>query len=226
MCMHESLKERFEKYHGKGSFDKWRKFFENPALTFQEIADKKSSTKQEVSKIYTKYFTSILPYSSGRERRMVNTFEQNLLSLTKNPQDELTKIAEKNNFIINRIPRGLSNFTTCPKFRTTQIKLDDRLCAVHSPKRSRTVSGYLVGVKPSNDLKVEFQICIVKIKGFKKRCFVIPNAYLEAAGYIERNGDAKHIYLPISPNHESKTLKPKNDWWQFENAWFLIKKMV
>lgn len=60
----------------------------------------------------------------------------------------------------------------------------------------------------------DFRIVVVDPPGYQRRCFIVPAIML-----LEK----KIYYIPAERTPIYPTNPPKIDWWEYENAWHLIK---
>ena len=69
----------------------------------------------------------------------------------------------------------------------------------------------------------EFQIFIQEISGRQGRIFLVPSSVILSGRFYFSETGYVCIFLPIEKLPIYKNRKPRIDWWQYENAWHLIK---
>jgi hypothetical protein len=211
-------RQGFEARHGLGSLVRLYRLLAQDCRSFVEVGREFGLTRERIRQIYKTRLAQYLPRKSGHERTRACTLarvhvkpwpKQTLMAWRLARQAGL-HVSHMNyvrsNGVVDTFRRILLvNGKRCKiHFLTNEIK-----CGYRCYARIRAFSPSLK--------KDEFQIFIVQVKGFDRRVFVAPSKTILAAGYSD------DLYLSLERKPVYKNHRPRIDWWQYENAWNLLK---
>ena len=112
--------------------------------------------------------------------------------------------------------------------RTKRFLANGRLCNLHDLKkafrfgRDKRWSANMAFLLPTL-LKVEWLIVRVQVAGFPEHWFVIPSLKLQKL-FAGSNSKRKNFRFPLEKLPVYHNRLPMIDYWQYEDAWHLIKK--
>lgn len=216
----------------KTTFDEYLKLFANDCTSFTNIGENRPKrlrlSREMVRLVYRKCFADLFPRRpGGRVRQKFCTLKRIKIKSRELPMDGATKeVAEA------AVRKGLTfekeqvkGRQPCFVFKKRVLWLNHKRCLVGlatkkwSPRGTNRSYTHIWWSK--NYLKsADFAVITQKVPGFPERFFIIPTADLLK---ILRDKKRKSFYLPLGRLPVYRNRRPRIDWWQYENAWHLLK---
>jgi len=198
--------------------------------SFTEVGRIFGITKWAVSKTYTKRLAPYLPQKGGYDRKRTCTIARHQAKPLPEFPLEVWKEARKHGILV---ARSLSVVNSKYRTQTRELLLNDKLSKIRFLRNKVSCKAAVncayahaqISVTSLSDYK--FQIIVVEVEGFARRYFVIPSeviAFNRKSYYSQkRRCEEYYINLPLQKVPIYKNIKPITDWWQYENAWNLLK---
>lgn len=218
MIREENRRARLEATYQLTS-DELHKLFIDPANRFSEIAKQLGVTRERVRQIYRDLFSQRLSYQNGRQRWSAHTqarIKQRLNELVATPRDRyllhISRVAKRAGLDVQFIPQKIARLSASSGgLLRHRVMLNGKMCVISHG--TFIIGGRLVPFPSYIVSSAAFKICIAHINS-KQFYFVIPASELRKAGST--------IYLPVG-YLKHRAGKQKIDWWQFKDAWHLLK---
>ena len=218
------------------TFEEYLELFANDCNTFVQIARGRGGNGENLHCLtirdrYHRYFEELFPSRRGcHKRRKLCAIKKRKLCETKKKEmnargragisrselmNELISCAEQNNLNWSVVDTGRPSNKT--------ILINEKKCRILFVSRAwRTPSHsgrLLTHLQISSQIlnQTDFIIVYQKISDIK-RFFVMSAHILQVY-----SGAIKSFYLPIEKLPAYRSHPPKVDWWQYENAWHLLK---
>lgn len=178
-----------------------------------EIAKRAGVSRERIRQIYNARFRDQLGGLSGVGRNRLNWEEKHFpgLEASWSPATRRVAATARENdmevFPVPVIPR------TKGRGHSHLLVINGRSCLVRTARSHYVpkVGGrryYHFGIRRVKD---DFTIFVTRV-----RIFVVPNTML-------RDRYSHHLYLPVDKLPPYNNIQPGVDWWQYENAWELLR---
>lgn len=221
------------RHKDKTTFDEYLEMFANDCTSFTNIGEDRPEqlriSREMVRLVYRKYFVNLFPRrSGGRVRQKFCTLKRIKIRSRELPTGgvikEVAEAAAKNGLTFEKEQVKGQSLAT---FKQGVLRLNHKRCLVKSAAKKRQTSGgkrfytHLHFHWHKNFLKsADFAVFVQKVPGFPERFFIIPTADLLKMWGDKKTGD---FYIPLERLPVYHNIRPQTDFWQYENAWHLLK---
>lgn len=214
------------------TFDEYLELFANDCTSFASIGENRPKrlrlSREMVRLVYRKYFVDLFTRRpGGRVRQKFCALKTIKIKSRELPTDgaikEVAEAAVKKGLTFEKEQIKGRSF---PVFRKRVLWLNYKRCLVRlatekwSPRGTKRF--YIPIWWSKNYLKsADFAVIVQKVLGYPERFFIAPTVDL-----LEIWGDKKTIgsfYIPLEKLPVYQNIRPRIDWWQYENAWHLLK---
>lgn len=210
------------------TFEQYLELFTDEANTFTAIAKALSLSKERVRQVYNNYFSSLFPdRPSGhalyaRKRRELAARSLRLSA----PVAELADWLRQRNYHCEGVPLFYAT-GTIRAFQQGALLINKKYCQVRTVHCTATThagnwpSYTPVRVTIRSIRRYDFLIVIQKVKGYPKRSFIIPITDILK---VYTGPGIKTLYIPLKKLAPYHNRYQRMDFWQYENAWPLLKQ--
>lgn len=238
---------RFERntpyrHKDRTTFDEYLELFASDCNNFTIIGKEKPRrwrlSREMVRLIYNKYFSDLFPHrSSGRSRNRFCLLKKVAIRARELPTEEclvkeVCEVATRQGLDFKREPKlGIKVTSQELYFRIDSVRINNKLCQLHkvtkvfksSPRAKRFYAHVHISVNSART--AEFIIVQTKIENYPIRFWIIPAAEFLKIFNDKITSGVKYIwlYLPVEKLPVYRNMKPKTDWWKYENAWYLLR---
>lgn len=215
------------------TFDEYLKLFASDCNSFKNISEDRLEQQrisgEMVRLVYKRYFANLFPRRlNGRVRKGFCDLKTAKIKAKELPEDgllrDIAEEASKNGLTFEKERIGR---VTAVLFKGRTILLNGKRCCIScivnkwrpSPRGHRFFAhaGFSVAKLSQHD----FLIIKTAVVDYSERYFIIPTAEI-----FRYSGSSwrRYLYLPLKKLPVYNNHRPKIDWWQYENAWHLLKE--
>jgi hypothetical protein len=203
--------------------------------TISRVSFETGLSKQAIYQIYKKYFRDLFGVSGWTNFRIVRRKERaTRVAYRKGEQlereniKEIVKSAQEAGLFISAVV--LENQTGA-RVSTKLLLINNMVCYIHTmsacwkifPEAKKVYAR--AGISCRTLRSASFQVYLVNARGFPQRIFVVPSDLLLKEYASTLKGKYPTVYLPVYNEQAYHGQQPRIDWWQYENAWHLLKEV-
>ena len=204
--------------------------FSDSSKSFTSIGDEAGITKQRVSEIFKRYFAEFLIGKGGNQRSKARHLKNHCAAARTFPPDtvigKVADLALQNHCLALRMPARQWKVALQTMFLKNALIINSQRCMIYNPRNvflPNKESAYAyahVEVLRRKLSDYDFVVIYTKPVGRAERVFIIP---CEEVRKVSRTGSSRGVplYIPLE-RIRSSTLRPKIDYWRYENAWHLL----
>ena len=229
-----AVKERYEARAGRKiglPFDLLFERLKSDDCRLSDIAKDAGVSRQAIHFIYNRYFRDLFGDRTGRERQKVSAEK-------KNTERNSNKYKRRQIFNIIREKFLFAKVSTIGDELKMEITLNVGLdglwgficlnsfrCLFHTSNKvfwsNAHAKYYSYSIQLHRLEQTEFVIFHGQDKEYSERIFIVPTHILK--NRFTEGDSRKFFYLPVEKVVPYNNMFPKIDFWQYENAWYLLK---
>lgn len=208
-------------------FDKYLGLFSQDCNSFADIARLENLTRQRVSQVYGKYYKGLFPgRPNGWARVKICTVKKHKALAGEVPLGgiihNICLLAKENELDFQLIPMGQSSG---PPFNRKNLIVNHKLCHVSVCSQVWRPSKNVRFISDFQDSRwqheqPQFLIAVQNIPHHPKRYFILP--FGELLGRYRQGDGAVRFTIPLEKLSVCSK-HPRLDFWQYEDAWHLLK---
>lgn len=217
------------------TFGEYLELFASDCKEFVQIAkslskDGEGPSKWAVGSNFHRYFEKLFPGRQGfRKRRKLCAIKKRRLCGIRKKKLSMATVEINRDMLLHKVILvAKANGLDCciiKKKRNPVVEVEGKRCKilfVASPWRANSRSNRLLTHQCISSVtldKFDFLIIFQNVGGIQ-RFFVIPSQDLQVY-----SGEIKSLYIPLDKLPTYRNINSKINWWQYENAWYLLKSV-
>lgn len=225
----------------KTSFEKYLGLFANDCQSFTAIGKNKPKRRRlsrgMMGMVYKRYFADLFPRrSGGHSRNRFCLLKKVSIRARELPADkclvrEVGEVATQQGFDFKREPYlGMSMTDRDRYFKKKFVQIGNKRCRLYkitkpffTPETKRFYAH--TNIRVNSVRTADFLIIQTKIENYPTQFWIIPVADCLEIFNDKITSGAKSVafYLPVEKLPVYRNIKPKVDWWKYENAWHLLR---